>query len=259
MQNMSPFHPFTLHFPSRFFIIADRIHSSVEICNMADTIQQKDRPAPAVDIRGLTIRFGGTALFEDLSLTVDRGEKLALSGPSGSGKTSVLRCIMGFLTPSSGTISVFGRELSEKSVWDIRRDTAHVAQEPELGDGTVEEILERPFSYRANRHLKHNLVKVPDLCELLLLPPSILDSSMTDLSGGEKQRVALISALLLQRPLLLLDEASSALDKDATRAVQHLLASLEDVSILSISHDDSWSSFSDRVVTLPARGASEAI
>lgn len=226
---------------------------------MAEAARQEDRLAPALDIRGLTIRFGGSVLFEDMSLTVDRGEKVALSGPSGSGKTSILRCILGFLTPSSGTVSVFGLELSEKNVWDIRRDTAHVAQEPELGDGTVEEILERPFSYRANRHLKHNLVKIPDLCELLLLPLSILDSSMTDLSGGEKQRIALISALLLQRPLLLLDEASSALDKDASRAVQRLLASLEDASILSISHDDSWRSFSDRVVTLPARGASVAI
>ena len=224
---------------------------------MADAERQQERAAPAVDIRGLTIRFGDTTLFEDVSLTVDRGEKVALSGPSGSGKTSILRCILGFLAPQSGAVSVFGRELSEKSVWHIRRETAHVAQEPELGDGTVGDILQRPFSYRANRHLKHALVNIPDLCELLLLPLSILDSPMTDLSGGEKQRVALISALLLQRPLLLLDEASSALDKDAARAVQRLLASLEDVAILSISHDDSWLSFSDRVVSLPSRGAAE--
>jgi putative ABC transport system ATP-binding protein len=225
---------------------------------MADLTQKEGGPGPAVDIRGLTIRFGDTTLFSDLSLTVAHGEKVALSGPSGSGKTSILRCILGFLVPREGSIRVFGRTLSEKSVWEIRRLTAHVAQEPELGDGTVGEILERPFAYRANRRLRQNKILLQELCERLLLPLSILDSSMTELSGGEKQRVALICALLLQRPLLLLDEASSALDKDAVRAVQRLLKSLEDVTILSISHDDTWLSFSDRVVTVSARGASEA-
>ncbi|MBN1881637.1 MAG: ATP-binding cassette domain-containing protein [Deltaproteobacteria bacterium] len=224
-----------------------------------DASQREDRAAHAVDIRGLTIRFGNTTLFENLSLTVERGEKVALSGPSGSGKTSILKCILGFLVPREGTISVFGRELSEKTVWQVRRSAAHVAQEPELGDGTVGEILEKPFTYRANRHLRQNLIHIQDLCERLLLSLSILDSQMTELSGGEKQRVALIGALLLQRPLLLLDEASSALDKEATRAVQLLLASLTDVTILSVSHDDTWLSFSDRVVTLPARTVPEAI
>jgi ABC-type iron transport system FetAB ATPase subunit len=224
---------------------------------MDDITKQKHRPGSALDIRDLLIRFGDTTPVSGLSLSLDRGEKVALSGPSGSGKTSILRCILGFLTPAAGTISVFGRELTEKTVWHIRQETAHVAQEPELGGGTVEEVLKSPFEFRANQRLKYNLIHIPDLCERLLLPLSILDSTMAELSGGEKQRVALISALLLQRPLLLLDEASSALDKDATRAVQQLLQSMGDLAILSISHDDSWLSFSDRVVTLSARGASE--
>ena len=224
---------------------------------MADSARQGDHSSPALDIRDLSIRFGDTTLLSGFSLSLDPGEKVALSGPSGSGKTSILRCILGFLTPETGAISVFGKELTEKTVWHIRREAAHVAQEPELGEGTVEEVLTRPFEFRGNQHLKYNLIHIPDLCERLLLPLSILDSSMTELSGGEKQRIALISALLLQRPLLLLDEASSALDKDATKAVQLLLASLEDLTILSISHDDSWLSFSDRVISLPGRGASE--
>jgi ABC-type iron transport system FetAB ATPase subunit len=225
---------------------------------MVHSTQQGNQSAPALDIRKLTIRFGARTVLSDVSLAVDGGEKVALSGPSGSGKTSILRCVLGFVAPASGAVSVFGQELSEKTVWDIRRRSAHVAQEPELGDGTVEEILMRPFSYRANQHLKQHMTNIPELLERLLLPLSILDSSMADLSGGEKQRIALISALLLERPLILLDEASSALDKDATRAVQDILASMKDLSILSVSHDDSWLMFSDRVVTIPTRTSSEA-
>jgi len=71
------------------------------------------------------------------------------------------------------------------------------------------------------------------------------------LSGGEKQRLALVSALLLDRPILLLDEASAALDAEAKRAVAAHLSGMHDLTVLSVSHDAEWQGFSNRVIDLP--------
>lgn len=81
---------------------------------------------------------------------------------------------------------------------------------------------------------------------------------MEELSGGEKQRVALLTALVLEREILLLDEVTSALDKQAKEAVIQVLAGLESVSILGIAHDQKSLSFADRVVDMAEAGRTGA-
>lgn len=132
---------------------------------------------------------------------------------------------------------------------------AYVAQEPELGEGKIRDILERPFNYKANRHLQENLSRVPSLMQKLDLPKSLLEKELSTLSGGEKQRFALLSALLLDRRILLLDEPSSALDKGSKDMVIELLKSQQKLTILSISHDREWLSLSDRVFEFPDTNA----
>jgi putative ABC transport system ATP-binding protein len=94
------------------------------------------------------------------------------------------------------------------------------------------------------------MVRVPELMERLHLPEAVMDKDVSSLSGGEKQRVALISALLLDREILLLDEASSALDQAAKHAVIDLLRSREALSVLFASLDREWIGFSDILVDL---------
>jgi energy-coupling factor transporter ATP-binding protein EcfA2 len=85
------------------------------------------------------------------------------------------------------------------------------------------------------------------------LPWPLRDKLVRDLSGGEKQRVALVMALLLQRPLLLLDEASSALDREAREAVTEYVAALPDVAVLAVAHDPTGFWFPDRLFRLGQR------
>jgi ABC-type lipoprotein export system ATPase subunit len=92
--------------------------------------------------------------------------------------------------------------------------------------------------------------RAPELMEKLYLPGHLLDKDMTSLSGGEKQRVALISALLLEREILLLDEASSALDQRAKKAAIDLLYSKEDLTLLAITHDREWIEAADDLIEL---------
>ena len=204
----------------------------------------------AVQLEEIDVELGGKTVLDGVSLTVRRGEKVRLTGPSGSGKTTVLRCVLGFVVPQSGRILVDGQELTPDTVWDLRQRLAYVAQEPELGDGTVREILERPFTYRANRMQRDNLERIPDLFERLYLPQGLLDADAGEISGGEKQRVALVSAMLLDRTIFLLDEASSALDRRARDAVVDVFRSEPDWAVLAVSHEDEWQAFSERDVTV---------
>jgi ABC-type lipoprotein export system ATPase subunit len=94
--------------------------------------------------------------------------------------------------------------------------------------------------------------------ERLGLAASLLKQDIASLSGGEKQRVAILSDLLLDRPILLLDEASSALDAKSKQRVVEVMREMKDRTILSVSHDTEWLDFSDRVVTLPASPGGDA-
>ena len=193
--------------------------------------------SPVLRVDGLTVRFHERLLFERFSLRLLQGERITVTGRSGSGKSTLLRCIVGFLSPHAGSIHVKGERISAATIWRLRCLMAYVPQEPELGTGSVRTVLEEPFAYRANADLRNNLERIPDLFERLFLPHTLLDREMTKLSGGEKQRIAIISALLLQREILLLDEATSALDEGARLALAEYLTAQRNITILSVAHD----------------------
>jgi ABC-type iron transport system FetAB ATPase subunit len=210
--------------------------------------------ANALETRDVTIRFNGQTVLQGFSMMLKVGEKAVLTGPSGGGKSTVLRCLLGFVAPESGTVAIGDTPLTAETVWTLRRRVAYVGQEPELGGGLVRQVLERPFHYRANAALKGNLQRAPDLFETFGLARSLLDKEAGDLSGGEKQRVALVSALLLDRPIFLLDEITSALDPASKDAVIGYFRRRDDVTVLFVAHDTERFAFADKVVSLPSRG-----
>lgn len=211
----------------------------------------------AIEIIDLELSFDGRKIIDGFHLRMNRGEKVILAGRSGSGKTSILRVLLGFTVPDRGEVLIEGERVTGASIWRLRTRMAYVAQEPVLGEGKVADVLARPFSFRANGHLEHNLGTVRELFARLLLPEQLMDKEFRLLSGGEKQRVALISAILLERRILLLDEASSALDPESKTAVSDYLRTRGDLTILSVSHDREGFGFADRVIELPSLGWEE--
>ena len=205
---------------------------------------------PAIQIDNLTVSYDGKTILSDFSLRLESGQKVTLSGRSGSGKSTVLRCILGFIIPNEGVIYINGEQLTSSSVWPLRRKMAYVAQEPLLGSGSVHEILERPFNYRANTKKRDNLSRIPELFTKFMLPNELINKDIELLSGGEKQRVAIISAELLDRRILLLDEASSALDKVSKQAVNEFFCARQDLSVLSISHEPEQFFCADQIIEL---------
>ncbi len=192
-------------------------------------------------------------IFEDLSFSICAGEHIALTGPSGAGKSTVLRCLLGLIEPSSGEILIGDQVLNSKSIWNLRGEMAFVPQEADLGGGTSREFIERPFKYHINLAKIGNLNRLPDYMKMVGLDMKLLDSKTGALSGGEKQRIAIISALLLDRPILLLDEVASALDSDSTKLVFDLLAGLKEKTIIGVVHDESKMPFATREININGR------
>ncbi len=203
-----------------------------------------------IRIHNVSVCFANIPVFESIHLSIANKEKITIAGPSGSGKSTLVRCIMGFVPIATGSVFINNVELTPRSVWRLRAQMAFVAQEPELGDGTVREALTRPFSYHANRHIQYSETEALRLFEHILLPCDLMDKETSALSGGEKQRVALVGALLLQRPILLLDEAASALDETSKTAVRDFLTDRTDLTILSVSHDTRGFAFSGPVTDI---------
>ena len=207
-----------------------------------------------IEVRDLTVTFGDAPLFEGLSFSIAPGEHVVLTGPSGTGKSTVLRCLLGFVEPTRGEITMCGEALTPHSVWRIRSQMAFVPQEADLGQGTAREFIDSPFQYRVNIPKVANRERLPELLQAVGLNDALLSSEIGSLSGGEKQRIALVSALLLDQPILLLDEVTSALDKDNAARVHRLLASLKDKTIIGVVHEENGMPFATRQIAIRKGG-----
>ena len=224
-------------------------------------------------LHSATLAFGDRQLFHDLDLHVSRGQLVGVTGESGCGKTSLLRAILGFIPLTSGSIEVAGLPLDVHHVNEIRRLTAYVPQELQPAVEIGRDLIGLTHDLEANRHSAHSSVSsaaaVPDesssghltldsgssnsLLSALGLDASLLELSASKLSGGQRQRLLLAAALSLPKPLLLLDEPSSALDEDSTQRVGHALQHAchdDGRSAFVVSHDPVLLSFCDHVINL---------
>ena len=209
--------------------------------------------APLLSCRGLAVAFGERALFAGLDLDLSAGELVGLRGPSGSGKTSLLRVVCGLDDPSAGEVRLDGRTGDETGWPCFRRAVSLVAQEPLLQAGTIGAALERPFAFRTCSALRFDPDRARDtLAEVFDVPPT-LEGDAGVLSVGERQRVALTRALLLDARVLLLDEPTSALDPDAARRVEAAVRARAEAGLaaLIVSHDPAQAErWCDRVLDL---------
>ena len=189
---------------------------------------------PILKWSDLSLAINGRRLFGDFSGAMEPGEKVFLSGPSGCGKSTFLRIILGFFPEYRGVVSVNGVPLSPETVWNIRRQTAWLPQEADIGGyATAGDFIRSCFQYAANRKT-HDPVDF--WLDAFRLPSDILLKPADVLSGGEKQRLALAAVLTLNRPLILLDEPLSALDAASALAVTDALSALPNTAILAVSH-----------------------
>jgi len=188
-----------------------------------------------------------------VSLSARSERCLALSGPSGSGKTTVLRALAGLEPWAEGDLRLDEQPVQDLDMPRYRRQVLYLSQQAQLGERSVQEALMRPFSF-ASATGPFPKAQAHRLLTALHLPLSLLSTSARRLSVGERQRVALVRALIVQPDLLLLDEPTSALDPEATQAVQELLteAMRAGMGLVLVSHDPTQrATLADETVSLP--------
>lgn len=161
-------------------------------------------------------------LLEGISLELAPGELVALTGPSGSGKTTLLRAIAGLIDPAKGQVLLRGHTPPHYGWSAYRRQVVLVQQRPILIEGTVEENLRLPFSYKVSR-TPYPEQRARELLEQLGVGAQRLDQNASSLSLGQQQRVSLIRAMLVEPTVLLLDEPTSALDPDSVALVEQFV------------------------------------
>ncbi|MEU4731568.1 thiol reductant ABC exporter subunit CydD [Streptomyces sp. NPDC023588] len=218
-----------------------------------------------IEIDGVAVRHEGRG--EDsprpVSLTVGPGECVALIGPSGAGKSTLLQVLLGFVTPTAGRVRIAGVDLAELSPAQWREQIAWVPQRPHLFAGTIAENvrLARPAASDAEVATALQDAGAGDF--VAALPrgaDTLLGEGGAGLSAGQRQRLALARAFLADRPVLLLDEPTAALDGETEAGVVDAVRRLAvGRTVLLVVHRPALLAVADRVVPLAAgEGAAQA-
>ena len=171
-----------------------------------------------IEVSHVSRNFGDFRAVNDVSFSIPTGQIVGLLGPNGAGKTTTMRMITGFLNPTGGTILIDGIDISQNPV-EAKKKIGYMPESaPLYGDMIVEDYLK----YIADMHGEDAFVKVPALCTECGLK-EVMSKNISELSRGNRQRVALAHALMHDPEILILDEPTSGLDPNQVEDVRAII------------------------------------
>ncbi len=208
----------------------EAIHSIGEILEEEDVENlEGGLQAPAlageVELKQLSYRYptGNRDVLQDLSLHIPSGECVAFVGPSGAGKSTLMGCILGLTQPSSGSVHIDGLDLRDLNGPSLRRQWAYVPQEVVLFNGSLRENISYGLETVEDEWLQ-TCIRSTHLQQVVERLPEGLDTAIGErgaqLSGGERQRIAICRAMLRKPRMIILDEATAAMDTETEAEVQ---------------------------------------
>ena len=219
--------------------------AALRLCEVLDTpvLPATDQPRRSegarVAIDRVSFSYGDTLAVDDVSLTLEPGTVTALLGPSGSGKSTLATLIARFADPDSGAVRVGGVDLRDMDEETLYSTVSFVLQDAQLLGATVREniALGRPD---ADLEQVRDAARVAHVDEEIMALPDGYDTVLgrdTALSGGQEQRIAIARAVLLDTPVLLLDEATAMADPESEAEIQEALSALvAGRTVLVIAH-----------------------
>lgn len=197
---------------------------------------------------------GGKVAVDNLTLDIKKGEFIAFIGTSGSGKTTALRMLNRMVEPTSGMISINGKEITKLNPVTLRRSIGYVIQQIGLMPHMTirENITLVPRLLQWSKEKRDETAKY--LLSLVNLPEAYLDYYPSQLSGGQQQRIGVIRALAAEQDIILMDEPFGALDPITRDTLQDLIKELQktlDKTIIFVTHDmDEAIKLADRIAIM---------
>ncbi|MCY4231128.1 MAG: ABC transporter ATP-binding protein [Alphaproteobacteria bacterium] len=217
---------------------------------------EADRLEPAIAFEAVTFSYPGARgpAHKGLSFSVAPGERIGVVGQSGCGKTSIVRLLLRFFDPDSGRIMLGGIDLRDMSFAQIRRNISVVNQDTFLFHGTIDENI-RMGHPDASREEVEKAARIANIEGFITSLPDGYDTLIGEkgikLSGGQRQRVAIARAVLRDTPILVLDEALSAVDADNEAVIQEALDRLmRGRTVLVLAHRLSSVITCDRILAM---------
>ncbi len=196
----------------------------------------------------------GDSIFNELSLSINAGEKVGLVGHSGSGKTTFVRVLLRFSDIDSGEILIDGQNIAKITQDDLHDKLAYVPQEPIMFHRSIEDNI-RYGDFTASKSKVIEAAKRAHAHEFIEQLPdgykTLVGERGVKLSGGQRQRIAIARAILKNAPILVLDEATSALDSESEKLIQDALGKLmQHRTSIVIAHRLSTIQKLDRIIVL---------
>jgi len=206
-----------------------------------------------LEVKHISKAYKDNIILEDINFTIKKGEVISIVGNSGCGKSTILKCLNRIENISSGEIILNGKDITEYKVEELRQKIGLVFQDYNLFEHltiidnlTIGLIKLKGYSKESATNEALKL-----LSKLKLLDK--VNNYPDELSGGEKQRIAIARTLLMKPDIILLDEPTSALDKSMKKEVLKLIGNLvkEDLTLIIVSHEDDFvKKVSDKIITI---------
>lgn len=222
-----------------------------------DSRELPELPPPAdtrIEVENLCFRYadGEPWVIEDCSFTIEPGESVAIVGASGCGKTTLIKLLLGLLTPSAGTIRVGGYDLLKVGPRNVRAIVGAVMQDDQLFAGSIADNIAF-FAPEFDQERIERAARLASVHEEIVAMPmgyhSLIGDMGSSLSGGQKQRIVLARALYREPKLLFLDEATSHLDVMRERVVNEAVRKLELTKVI-VAHRPETIASADRVLVM---------
>ena len=214
-----------------------------------------------IQIKNLSFCFddGEQNVIDNLTLAINKGERIGIRGRSGAGKTTLFNLMLGFYKPTEGSILIDNQALTPENRRQWLNIVGYVSQSVFLTDGTLLENIALGIApEQIDRERLERAIDMADLREFIDSLPQGVDTPAGEcgnrLSGGQRQRIGIARALYKEAEVLFFDEATSSLDNDTEQninnAIEQLSKNNKELTIIVIAHRESSLDYCDRVLTI---------
>ncbi|QCX25486.1 ABC transporter ATP-binding protein [Companilactobacillus futsaii] len=200
-------------------------------------------------VKHLFYKVNETTILKDINLDIQKGKYITVVGPSGSGKSTLMRILASMISSTSGDVIFDGKSIETYDPILYRQKVSYAFQQPTLFGKTVRENLAFPFEVRKK---EVDEAKIIDYLKMVNLDETYIDKSVNDVSGGEKQRIALLRNLLFPPEVLITDEVTAGLDAENKEIVHKMLNQFNQrgLTILRVTHDETEIEVADDKISI---------